>query len=140
MTPLPVIPFTTEEITDSTTEPAKGANVTTRNLPSCSFISCSTLSVTPSINASESSNDFAILIILSTSSFKMNKMNPFPALTTPFPPAFLSNLFTSFKTILLTNSGKLALSKEIATLVSAFSPNLSNQEPKDPLDCIILDI
>ena len=36
LTPLPLIPFTTEEITGCTNEAAKGANKTPRNLP-CSF-------------------------------------------------------------------------------------------------------
>ena len=49
-TPLPLIPFTTKEITGCTNEVAKGASKVPRNLPSCSFISCFTVSVTPSIN------------------------------------------------------------------------------------------
>ena len=48
--PLPLIPFTTEEITGCTNEAAKGANKTPRNPPSCFFISSFTISVTPSIN------------------------------------------------------------------------------------------
>ena len=53
-------------------------------------------------------------------SFKINKINPFPALTTPFPLIFCSNLFIAFKTKLLTNPGKLSLAKGIATFASAF--------------------
>ena len=34
MTPFPVMPFSTEEITDCTTEAAKGANKAARNPPS----------------------------------------------------------------------------------------------------------
>ena len=34
MTPLPVIPFTTEEITGCTNEASKGANKAGRNVPS----------------------------------------------------------------------------------------------------------
>ena len=62
----------------------------------------------------------------------MNKVNPFPALTAPFTLIHLSNLFVAFnaafKAILLTNPLFLAL-----------SPKLSNQEPKDTPDWIILD-
>ena len=45
LNPLPVIPFTTEEITGCTNEAAKGANKSPRNPPSCFFISCFTVSV-----------------------------------------------------------------------------------------------
>ena len=98
------------------------------------FISCFTVSVTPSINTSKSSNDFIILIISFISLFEINKVNPFPALTTPFPLTFLSNLFIAFEAKLLTNPGKLCLDKGIAIFVSAFFPKLPNQEPKDPPD------
>ena len=47
MTPLPVISFTTEEITSCANEAAKDANAGPRNPPSCF-----TVSVTPSINNS----------------------------------------------------------------------------------------
>ena len=56
--PPPLIPFTTE-ITGCTNEAAKGANKAPRNLPPF-FISCFAISVTPSINTPESSNDFMI--------------------------------------------------------------------------------
>ena len=55
--------FTAEEITGSTNEAAKGANRAPRNLPSCFFVSCFTVSVTPSINTPESSNYFLDLVI-----------------------------------------------------------------------------
>ena len=42
LTPLPLITFTTEEITGCTNEAGKGANKTSRNTPSCFFISCFT--------------------------------------------------------------------------------------------------
>ena len=54
LTPLPLIPFTTEEITACTNEAAKGANKALINSPSCFFISSFTVSVTPSINTAES--------------------------------------------------------------------------------------
>ena len=41
---------------------------------------------------------------------------------------------------LLTNTGNLSLPKGIAILASAFFSKLSNQEPNDPPDWIILDI
>ena len=90
--------------------------------------------VTPSINTPECSNDFIILIISFISLFKINKVNPFPALTAPFPLTFLSNLFYAFESKLPTNPGKLSLAKEIAMFVCAFVPKLPNQEPKDPAD------
>ena len=62
----------------------------------------------------------------------MNKVNLFPALTAPFPLIFISNLFIAFEVKLLTNPGKLSLAKGIAMFVSAYFPELPNQEPKDP--------
>ena len=50
LTPLPLIPFTTEEITNCNNEVAKDANKVPRNPPSCFFISCFTVSVIPSIH------------------------------------------------------------------------------------------
>ena len=61
------------------------------------FISCFTVSVTPSIDAPKASNDVMILRISSMPSFEINKVNPFPALTAPFPLIFLLNLSISFK-------------------------------------------
>ena len=73
-----------------------------------------------------------ILIISFLSLFETTKgVKP---LTAPFPLIFISNLFISFETKLLANPGKLSLAKEIATIFSAFSPNLRNQKPKDPPD------
>ena len=60
------------------------------------------------------------------SSFKINKVNPFPALTGPFPLIFLLNLFIAFEVKLLTNTGKLYLAKGIATFVRAFFPTFAN--------------
>ena len=111
-----------------------GANKAPRNLSSYFFVSCFNVSVTPSINTPESSNDFMVLIISFISSLEINKVNPFPALTAHFPLIFLSNLFIAFEIKLLTNPGKLSLAKGIAIFVSAFFPKLPNQEPKDPPD------
>ena len=47
LTPLPLIPFTAEEITGCTKEAAKGANKAPRNLSSWFFISYFTVPVTP---------------------------------------------------------------------------------------------
>ena len=66
------------------------------------FISPFTVLVTPSINRPESSSHFMILIISFTSSFEMNKVNPFTAVATHFPLLLLSNLLTTFQVILLT--------------------------------------
>ena len=49
----------------------------------------------------------------------MNKVNPFSALTAPFPLIFLSNLFTALEVKLITNPGNLYQAKEIATIVRA---------------------
>ena len=96
-----------------------------RNPTSRFFISCFTVSVTPSINKLESSIYFMILIPF-IFSLKMNKVNPFSALTTPFLFIFLSKFFITFEVILLTDPGKLSLAKGIATIVSAFLPKLPN--------------
>ena len=96
LAPLPLIPFTTEEITGCTVEVAKGAHTAPRNSPPYFFISCFIASVTLSINTHESSNDFIILIISLISSFEINKVNPFLALTAPLPLIFLSILFIAF--------------------------------------------
>ena len=61
-----------------------------------------------------------ILIISFTFSVEINKVNPFPAQTTPFPLIFLSNLFIPFKGKLHTNLDKLSLAKGVAIFVSAF--------------------
>ena len=98
------------------------------------FISCFAVSVTPSINTPKSSNDFMILLILFISSFEINKVNPFPALTAPFLIIFLADLFIAFEVKLLTNPGKLSLTKGTAMSVSVFLPKLPNEEPKDPPD------
>ena len=134
LTPLPLIPFTTEEITGCTNEAAKSANKAPRNPSSSSFISSFTVSVTPSINTPESSNHFIILIISFISSFEIKKVNLFHALPAPFPLIFLSNLFIALEFKLLTNPGKLSLAKGIAIFVSAFFPKLPNRQPKDPPD------
>ena len=65
LTPLPLMPFTTEEITSCTNEVARGANKASRNLPSYFFISCFTVSVTPSINTPKSYdfNNFIYIFI-----------------------------------------------------------------------------
>ena len=52
-----------------------------------------------------------------TSSFEINKVNPFPALTVPFPFIFL---FIALEVKSLNNPGKLSPSKGIVTFASAF--------------------
>ena len=133
LTPLSPIPLTTEEITGYTNEATKGANKAGRVFL-VFLITCSAVSVTPSINIFESSNDFMILIISFISPFKINKVNPFSTLTAPFPLIFLSNLLIPFEVKLLANLGKLSLAKGITTFVRAFSPKLANQEPRDTPD------
>ena len=83
---LPLIPFIPEEIAGCTNEEAKGANKAPGNPSFSFFISCFTASVTPSINTPESSKDFnSTILIVSISSFKIIKVNPFSPLTAPFP-------------------------------------------------------
>ena len=65
----PFMLFTIEEINGCNNEVATCTNKASRNMPSCSFISCFTVSVTPSTNTPESSNYFMILIISFISSF-----------------------------------------------------------------------
>ena len=84
------MPFTTEEITSYTKKLAKGANKTPRKLLSSFLILSFTVSVTPS---PESSHGFVILIVSATSSFEINKVNPFPALTAPRPVILYLNLY-----------------------------------------------
>ena len=131
ITPLPLIPFTTEKITGCTNEATKGDEKAPINPPSCFFISYFTVSVTQSIHTLQYSNDFMFLIVLFIFSFEINKVNLFPALIAAFPLIFLSNLFIAFEAKLLTSPGKVCLSKGIATFVSAFFPKLHNQEQKD---------
>ena len=54
----------------------------------------------------------------------MNKLNPFPARTAPFPLVLLSNLFiafeAAFETILLTKPCKSFILKEIARSATTF--------------------
>ena len=54
------------------------------------------------------------------SSFEINIVNPFPALTAPFPLIFLSNLFSTFEVKLLTDPDQLSLAKGIAMFVSDY--------------------
>ena len=53
-------------------EAAISAIIAPRNPPSCCFISCFTVSVTPSINRPDFHSGSAVLTISSISSFKMN--------------------------------------------------------------------
>ena len=68
-----------------------------------------------------------MILIIFISSFEINKVNTFPAITAPFPLIFLSNLFIA----LLTIPDKLSLDKGIAGAVITFlPPKVPNQEPK----------
>ena len=83
------------------------------------------VSVTPSINTHEPSNNFMISIASFTSSIWSHSF---------FSTFFLSNLFIAFEVKLLTNPSKLSLAKEISIFVSAFFPKLPNKDLKDILD------
>ena len=63
LTPIPLIPFTKEEITSFTKEANKVANKAPRS-PSCCFLFHVFLfQLTPSVNTPKSFNNFMILII-----------------------------------------------------------------------------
>ena len=96
MTPLLVIPVTTEKIKSFAIAADTAANIAPRTLTSSCYVSCFTVSVTPSNNTLESSNDLMILIISSISSFEINGVNSFPAFATLFPLILLSILFIAF--------------------------------------------
>ena len=89
MTLFPDIAFINEETTGCINKEAIGAIneatisaiIAPRNQPSCFLICCCTFSAAPSVNILEVSNDFAILIISSITSFKINKVNTVPVLT-----------------------------------------------------------
>ena len=74
------------------------------------------------------------------SSFEIDKMNLFPALTTPFSLTFSPYLFIAFEVKLFTNPSKFSLAKGAAIFVSPCFPKLYKQKPKHPTDWIILDI
>ena len=91
------------------------------------FISYFTVSVNPSVNTPESSSGFMMLIISITSSFEINKVNPFPAVTAPFLLIYFIiiiiiilhlHFFIAFEVKLLTNPCKLSLAKGITIFVS----------------------
>ena len=128
---LPLIPFTTEEVTGCTNEAVKDANKAGTK-SAFVFVLCYTVSVTPSINTFKSSNNFMILKTSFISSFEINRVNPFLALAASFPFVFLSNVFIALEVILLTNPGQLYLAREITPFISSLLPELSNQELKDP--------
>ena len=80
VTPFSDIAFINEETIGCNNEKALGtineaaisAIIAPRNPPSCCFISCFTVSVTPSINRPDFHSGSAVLTISSISSFKMN--------------------------------------------------------------------
>ena len=91
------------------------------------FVLCLTVSITPSTNKRESSNDFVILIMSFISSFEINNANPLPIVTAPFPLIFLPSLSITLEvallTKLLTNPGKLSLAQRMARYIITFLPN-----------------
>ena len=120
---LPLISFTTEETTGCTNEAGKGASKAGRDPHFCFSNIISTFGF---------SHDFMILIISFVSSFKTNKVNPFPALSAPFSLLFLSNFIIVFEDKLLINYGKLSLAKQIARSVFTFLPKLPNMLWRNP--------
>ena len=109
MTPFLDIAFLTEEAIGCINEAAIDTIIAPRNPLSCFFISCFT-HVAPLVNRPNFSSDSAILIISCISSFEINEVNPFPALTTLFSLIQFSNLLiafeAAFEAILFTNPAK----------------------------------
>ena len=94
LTLLLLIPFTTKEITGCTNEAVKSADKAPGIRCSCFFILYFTVSVTSSINPTESTNYLMILIILFISSLEIDKVNPFPTPTAPFTLLLLSFFYS----------------------------------------------
>ena len=115
MTPLPKTFPINKEIICPINEVAIGTNIAGRDPPSCSFISCFTFSVTPSINAHEFSSDFMILMILFIS-FQMNKLNPLPAFTAALPRIFFSKLSITDKVALVANYDNISFAMVNSTV------------------------
>ena len=70
-----------------------------------------------------------ILIKSFISSFEIDKVNPFPALTAPFPLIFPLNLFIAFEAKLPSYPGKLSVVKKLQDLV-LFSLNYLTKNQK----------
>ena len=115
-----------EEAVGAIYEVAKGAIIGARNLPSYFFISCFNVSIALSINGPEFYSDFTILIILSISSFEMNKVNIFFDLTATLLLIFISNLFDTEKISLVTNLGKTSWVKGTARSIGIMYIMLPN--------------
>ena len=145
MTLFPDIAFINEEATGCINEEAIGAIneatisaiIAPRNQPSCFLISCCTFSAAPSVNRLEVSNDFAILIISSITSSKINKVNTFPVLTAPRPLSLPSNLSNIDAVSLNANLGKTSLEQQTARSISVFLPKLPIILPRNAPDWII---
>ena len=138
LTPLPAIPFV---LTKLKAVPLKHLKKLTKHqeiLLLIFFISCFTVSVTPSINTYEFSSDFIISTISFISSFKRNKVKfscssyrSFCTYYCSFKFIYcISNLLITFEVILLTNPGKLSLAKGIAIFICVFSLNYQNKNQK----------
>ena len=133
MTPFPNIALINEKLTGRINEEAIGAIyeaaigaiIALRNPPSCFFISCFTVSVAPSSNRPDFYSGSRFLMIFSISSFEMNIVDLFPALTAPCPLFFfLSNLFITDEIYLLANLGKTFTAKERERSNSVFYAKL----------------
>ena len=107
-----------------------------RNPPSCIFILWLTVSVTPSINTSKSSNDLIILIISLISSLEGNKGNPIPTLTAPFLLIFPQNLLHLKLNCLVIQVNFLLLKELQCLLVLSFLNYLTKNQKIHPI-CFI---
>ena len=77
------------------------------------FILIFTISITPSMNTSKSSNDCMDV--------NNTMQNLFPGLTAPFSLIFHLKVFITFEFELVTNPGKFSIPKGIALFVSFFA-------------------
>ena len=128
MTPFPNIALINEKLTGRINEEAIGAIyeaaigaiIALRNPPSCFFISCFTVSVAPSSNRPDFYSGSRFLMIFSISSFEMNIVDLFPALTAPCPLFFFFQIYllqTKFIYLLIW-AKHLQLRREKGLLVS----------------------
>ena len=98
-----------EEAPGAINEAAIGAIIATRSSPSSLFILCFTVSVAPLTNRPNFSSDSTILTISPYLHSKINKVNPFPALTTLSLFTFISNLPNIDEVALVANLGKTSI-------------------------------
>ena len=138
-----VIAFFNEKAMGAVVEAVIDAIIAPWNPPSGFCISNVTVSVAPSISKPNFCSNSAHLLLWCSSSFEINKVNPFSALTASYPLIFLSNLSNTDEFALDANLGKTPLAKGRASYNNVFLHKLfilvSNILPRHPINWIILD-